>query len=758
MFEHTAAQTPADQQRSKDLSLARSRPPLEVPGYQTQQFIGSGAYGEVWAALDRTTGRKVAIKFYLHRRGVDWSLLSREVEKLRFLSADRYVVQLLDVGWDAEPPYYVMEYIEQGSLDDLVKRHGTLEVPQAVELIRELAVGLSHAHGKGVVHCDLKPANILLDEDHKPRLADFGQSRLSHEQRPALGTLFFMAPEQADLHAVPDVRWDVYALGAILYTLLVGAPPHRNDTSVGKIDTAGDLEDRLSCYRHLIRQSPPPAEHRRVPGIDRALTEIIDRCLAVNPADRFANVQEVLDALAARALNHRRLPLIVLGFLGPLLVLLVTAFFSYRGYARAVTNAETGYSTWALQNDQFAAQLAAEKVTGQISRYFELARHEAENPALMPLFSKVVEESPTLKKIDDPGTSESELEAARATFRTEADRASLERYLEERMLHYQELAKKDPRIPKFASLFVTGPRGTQLASVFDDKSISLTVGHNVAFRTYFHGGSEELPPSEKTPDNPPHIRQTHLSAVFFSRSQKTWKIAISTPIYGNREGGRRESDEPFAGVLVLTVDLGDFNISARQKAGQREQFLVLVDSTGADRGTILYHPYFQELAARGNSVPEALLGPPYRVPAPLLNGEPEADYRDPVGRFPDPSGLAERYDRRWLAASAHVLPPITAGEHSESGLVVLVQSDYQSVVRPARQLGQQFIRNSFWMFIVMMAVSLGLWYIVVRMFREPRAGLHRPPTPLPPSSTPLPPSSTPLHGQTTLPAGRGLGA
>ncbi|MBW8885842.1 MAG: serine/threonine protein kinase, partial [Planctomycetia bacterium] len=210
----TFQQTPADQQRSKDLSLQRTRPPAEVPGYQTQRFLGAGAYGEVWVGLDRNTGRKVAIKFYLHRRGVDWSLLSREVEKLRFLSADRYVVQLLDVGWDAEPPYYVMEYIEHGSLDERMRRLGAFPVAYAAELFEEIAVGLAHAHGKGVVHCDLKPANILIDQDGKPRLADFGQSRLSHEQKPALGTLFYMAPEQADLQAVPDVRWDVYALGA----------------------------------------------------------------------------------------------------------------------------------------------------------------------------------------------------------------------------------------------------------------------------------------------------------------------------------------------------------------------------------------------------------------------------------------------------------------------------------------------------------------------------------------------------------------
>src|SRR5262245_39225501 len=272
--DYTFQQTPADQQRSKDLSLQRTRPPAEVPGYQTQRFLGAGAYGEVWFGLDRTTGRKVAIKFYLHRRGVDWTLLSREVEKLRFLSADRYVVQLLDVGWDAEPPYYVMEFVEEGSLDDRLLRVGTLDVSDAVELFEEIAIGLAHAHGKGVVHCDLKPANILIDQDGMPRLADFGQSRLSHEQKPALGTLFYMAPEQADLEAVPDVRWDVYALGAILYTLLVRTPPHRNADTIGKIDAASALKLRLSRYRHAIRAAPPASEHRRVRGMDRALAEI----------------------------------------------------------------------------------------------------------------------------------------------------------------------------------------------------------------------------------------------------------------------------------------------------------------------------------------------------------------------------------------------------------------------------------------------------------------------------------------------------
>ena len=136
-------------------------------------------------------------------------------------------------------------------------------------LFREVAVGLLHAHAKGVLHCDLKPANVLVDQDGWPRLADFGQSRLSHEQTPALGTLFYMAPEQADLQAVPDVRWDVYALGALLYCMLTGGPPYRSQAAVTEFETAADLDERLARYRQLIASSPTPSAHRQIAGVDR---------------------------------------------------------------------------------------------------------------------------------------------------------------------------------------------------------------------------------------------------------------------------------------------------------------------------------------------------------------------------------------------------------------------------------------------------------------------------------------------------------
>ena len=155
--DYTQAQGGEELERSLKLSQQRVCPPCEVPGYEPRRFLGAGAYGEVWVAMDRTTGRQVAIKFYLHRSGLDWSLLSHEVEKLAFLSADRYVVQLLDVGWEAEPPYYVMEYMERGSLEERLEE-GLPSVDEAVALTRDVAQGLEMAGSAS-------PDVILMDLD-----------------------------------------------------------------------------------------------------------------------------------------------------------------------------------------------------------------------------------------------------------------------------------------------------------------------------------------------------------------------------------------------------------------------------------------------------------------------------------------------------------------------------------------------------------------------------------------------------------------
>ncbi|MEM6979530.1 MAG: serine/threonine-protein kinase, partial [Planctomycetota bacterium] len=389
----TESQSAGDRAAARRLSLQATMPPADVPGVRLQRFLGSGAFGQVWVGRDLNTGRGVAVKFYLHRGGVNWSLLSREVKNLVQLSADRHVVQVLEVGWDADPPYYIMELVEGGSLEDLLMRRGRLPLAEAVDLFRKICVGLNHCHGKGVLHCDIKPANILLAADNEPRLADFGQSRMSHDQTPAMGTLFYMAPEQADLQSTPDARWDVYAAGAILYRMIAGHPPHRDQSLLSQLDTAGSLPGRLACYREAISAAPPVMERLTRRGLDRGLRRILSRCLEVDPSKRYANVQQILDDLRLREVNQSRRPLLILGIVGPLLLLLASSFFAARSIERVTRNSTEALRDEALGSNALAARFAAQTLETEIRQYFQLVAEESSRPEFREQLSTTLEQS-----------------------------------------------------------------------------------------------------------------------------------------------------------------------------------------------------------------------------------------------------------------------------------------------------------------------------------------------------------------------------
>ena len=174
---------------------------------------------------------------------------------------------------------------------------------------------MMHLHRKGVFHCDLKPGNVLLDQDGHPRVADFGQSRLSTDDTPALVTLFYMAPEQADMTAVPDASWDVYSLGCLLFSMLTGKPPYYSADLAAQIETTAAVGDRLLKYRDALYAAEKPTAHRKVAGVDRALADTIDRCIAANPKKRYNSIESVLAALESRDIAQARRPLMLLGIL-----------------------------------------------------------------------------------------------------------------------------------------------------------------------------------------------------------------------------------------------------------------------------------------------------------------------------------------------------------------------------------------------------------------------------------------------------------
>jgi hypothetical protein len=694
----TEPQGGPQRRRSREMSLDHGRPPGQVPGYDLERCLGVGAYGEVWVAVERNTGRRVAIKYYAHRGGLDWSLLSREVEKLAFLFADRYVVQLLAVGWDAEPPYYVMEYLERGSLAERLQQ-GPMSVDEALAIFRDVATGLVHAHGKGVLHCDLKPANILLDQDGKPRLADFGQSRLSHEQVPALGTMFYMAPEQADLEAVPDVRWDVYALGALLYCMITGGPPHRTERSAEEFDKTPDLSARLAHYRQVLTSGGPPTEHRRVKGVDRALAEIIDRCLAADPAKRFPDVQSVLTALDQRAARRARQPLMVLGAVGPALLLAVVAWFAWQGFNAAMRESNAALVARALDTNRYAAQNVAFAAGAELEKRFEAVDEVAASPQLRQAAAQLLakpELQSLLVRLSDPKLTEAQLASLRAEYEKNPDRLALQK----QFAVLVDSAKKLGEEPGLASWFFCDAHGVSAARVSVGRTVGTrsTIGKNYAWRTFFHGGPSDREQTWR-PAPGEHLERTKLSAVLRSQSTSRWVVVVAAPVFDGSPERR------FLGMVGRSTEVGRFI----QFPGSETQFAVLVDyRDGANKGLIVEHPLFLALLEKGE-LPERFkdyrLGPEHLPDAP----ERQQRYADPMAG--DEEG--GQYDQRWLAGME---PVRVRGE--DTGWLVIVQEAYDAAIGSTMdRLKADLVRYGMIALAWVVVLVVGLWAFAARLAR-----------------------------------------
>jgi hypothetical protein len=611
-----------------------------------------------------------------------------------------------------------MEYVERGSLEDRLRDEGPLPTEQAVALFRDVAIGLVHAHDKGVLHCDLKPANILLDHDLRPRIADFGQSRLSHEQQPALGTLFFMAPEQADLKAVPDARWDVYALGALAYTMLTGAPPHRHEKSVTEIEQARDLDERLDRYRRLILDSPPPTEHRRVRGVDRGLADVIDRCLAVDPKRRFANVQSVLHALDERARRRARWPLVALGAIGPAALLIIVALMAGRWFSTSLDQSREALEDRAVESLGFAADSVAAVAAYEMERRFQAVENVANDQQIESHLKAIAHDEEiqgVLTALSAPDI-ESEMvvlpELSRVRRPIHLDEPAPPRPADG---GDQDEEKKDPRfppmidlekrllnlaetevVPRRASWFITSAQGVQLVRI----PSSPTTGLNWSWRTYFHGGVADYANSWRpAPDQ--HIESTHLSAPYISQATDYWSVAVSTPV--QTPGPESE----FLGVVAVSFNVGRAFFDLEEK---EHRFPVLVDMRpGGQQGLIVQHPLYYEVQwDERERLEHHKLSPDEAYPSVSQTD----DYRDPMRL--DTAG--QRFAGQWLAAQR---PVVVRGQ--ETGWVVIVQESYEHAIgRSLDELRASFISNGLITLASIAGVIGLLWTFVVRSLAIPR--------------------------------------
>jgi predicted Ser/Thr protein kinase len=264
---------------------------MRIGKYEIQQEIGRGSFGVVYKARDTSLDRLVALKILHPQLATDPTFVGRFYQEARAAANlnHAHIVTVYEVGEEAGQYYLAMAYLPGRTLDKLLEA-GTLTVEQAVAFTQQIAGALDEIHDRNLVHRDVKPANIMVDERGRATLLDFGIVRAAEGTRltttmAVLGTPEYMAPEQAELDEARGVDWraDVYALGVVAYEMLVGRPPF-----TGKSPTA-------ILHKHVYEAPPAPTTFKR--DLSPALEPVLLKALAKRREDRFQRASEMATQL-----------------------------------------------------------------------------------------------------------------------------------------------------------------------------------------------------------------------------------------------------------------------------------------------------------------------------------------------------------------------------------------------------------------------------------------------------------------------------
>ncbi|MDX6701136.1 MAG: eukaryotic-like serine/threonine-protein kinase [Baekduia sp.] len=254
--------------------------------YRLDAQIGTGGMSTVYRAFDTVLERQVAIKLMHREIASDSDQLERFRREARAVAQlnHPHIVTVIDAGEDDNTPYIVFEYVEGETLKDRIRRHGRLPVSEAIAYAIEISRALGVAHANGIVHRDVKPQNVLVDEEGSAKVTDFGIARtLDQEGLTAdgrvLGTTDYVSPEQALGHPVTG-QSDLYSLGIVLFEMLTGDVPFKGDNQVAV------------AMKH-VREQLPDVQLRR-PEVSSALAAVVDRATAKDLDHRYADDRELI--------------------------------------------------------------------------------------------------------------------------------------------------------------------------------------------------------------------------------------------------------------------------------------------------------------------------------------------------------------------------------------------------------------------------------------------------------------------------------
>ena len=252
-------------------------PPDHIGKYVDLNLVGFGTYGSVYSAWDPDLDRYVAIKVMNAQFSQDEGAAERFQSEARFMArVDQHpnVVRVIELGEEERGLYMVMDYYSNGNLENLIRTEGRLSTERAVGFALQIAAGLSAAHDAGIVHRDIKPQNVLLDDDFVCKVSDFGVSASTDRSiYTAVGTPAYMPPEQK-LGRRTDARADIYALGVTMYQMLTGGIPDE-----------------------LIQTEVPPAPRSQNPEIPARIVEIIFKAIELDADTRYLTIGDFIDDL-----------------------------------------------------------------------------------------------------------------------------------------------------------------------------------------------------------------------------------------------------------------------------------------------------------------------------------------------------------------------------------------------------------------------------------------------------------------------------
>ncbi|MEU0037375.1 Stk1 family PASTA domain-containing Ser/Thr kinase [Streptomyces sp. NPDC006333] len=261
--------------------------------YRVDARIAVGGMATVYRALDTRLDRVLALKVMHPTLAADVSFVERFIREAKSVArlAHPNVVQVFDQGTDGSYVYLAMEYVAGCTLRDVLRERGALQPRAALDVLEPVLAALGAAHRAGFVHRDMKPENVLIGDDGRVKVADFGLVRavdtVTQTTGSVLGTVSYLAPEQIE-HGTADTRVDVYACGVVLYEMLTGGKPHSGDSPAQVI------------YQHLNADVPPPSA--AVPGLPFALDQLVAAATARDPGMRPHDAVTLLGhVLEARA-------------------------------------------------------------------------------------------------------------------------------------------------------------------------------------------------------------------------------------------------------------------------------------------------------------------------------------------------------------------------------------------------------------------------------------------------------------------------